>query len=96
MKTTTPLTTNREKGKRMKAPVGLWLTWGGENDDVDGGSGPSSDGARGCGGRGEQATAGEAGGGGFGLGEQKRRRRGRRRDRQVEAAKDGRSRRGGG
>ncbi|KAF0932900.1 hypothetical protein E2562_013100 [Oryza meyeriana var. granulata] len=26
-----PMTTNREEGKRMKAPVGLWLTRGGGN-----------------------------------------------------------------
>ncbi|KAF0909913.1 hypothetical protein E2562_001177 [Oryza meyeriana var. granulata] len=38
MKTMTPMTINKKEGKRMKAPVGLWLTWGGENDDVNGGS----------------------------------------------------------
>ncbi|KAF0909943.1 hypothetical protein E2562_001199 [Oryza meyeriana var. granulata] len=30
----------------MKAPVGHWLTWGGENDDADGGSRPSRNGRR--------------------------------------------------
>ncbi|KAF0893502.1 hypothetical protein E2562_026100 [Oryza meyeriana var. granulata] len=38
---------NQQGGEeRMKAPVGLWLTWGGENDDANGDSRPSRDGRR--------------------------------------------------
>ncbi|KAF0929314.1 hypothetical protein E2562_019897 [Oryza meyeriana var. granulata] len=33
-------------GERMKAPVGLWLTWDGTDDDADSGSRPSRGGRR--------------------------------------------------